>query len=366
MTASQSAQLVKGQVVIMTLMMGFMLLGIISMFYVSTTFGWVIGLIVGVVELVGIGVGFFAFYYIAVLVPVSQGFNVSATGWETAERAWGAWIINEHPLEEIHMDDEERFLPVRIPFGKYERKPSAPNNGEGKESEGLKIVEEFYVNCPNESCSNHKNKFRVDYAENYYKIPEITFPTYAYVMTPSNAPFKQAIIISPCKINSLTKIQDLMFFKGFPVMASTTFLSLSRIFEMGEGSVYGGPCYLVSFSSWHVEMAQRLAGFTPAFMVPTVEQIVHIYDMHGITKAMEMAGQITTLKSRVASLEANQPDFRKALQSGISHERKLEELIDMYPEEIGTKWLQPKYLALIAIGIISAAIITYLITIGFK
>lgn len=359
--SSQSVQLVKGQMIMLVMVLGFMMLGMFSMVYVSTTFGWLLGLFVGVVELISIGGGFFGFYYAAVLIPVSQGQNLSIQFWETPEKVRGEWVVNQEPLTEIPMDPDERVLPVRIPFGKYIRKTSITNN-DGQAPKGLEMIEEIQVTCPDPKCQYHTVKFRVDYAEIFNKIPELTFETHAYVMTPTNASFKQAVLISLCKIDELRDIQDLIFFKGFPAMASTKFISASRLFEMDQHvPVFGAPLYVISFSSKHVELAQQLAGFTPAFMVPTLEKVVQVYNLWGVREALRLMQQNATLQAQVDSLTGAQIDFNKATEATAANINKQETLMDLTPKRIGTGFLQGKYIALMAAIGISAAIITYLL-----
>lgn len=211
------------------------------------------------------------------------------------------------------------------------------------------------------NCQYHFKDFAVDHGQLYHKFPFLQFKTYAYVMTPSSASFQQAVIISPCKIDSLRKITDLIFFKGFPAMASTVFLSLTRVFELDQHSVFGGPVYVVNFSSWHVEITQQLAGFTPAYMIPNQEQIIKILNLWGIREALQLMQQIATLKAQVESLQGSQIDFDKGVEATAAHIRKQEDLMDLFPRRVGMKWLKPKVLALI-IGIVIAAIVaTYLL-----
>ena len=360
MVGSQSFQYIRGWVYLMATMLGAMCLGFIMVFYAISLWGGMVGLGVGAAETAGVALCLFGYYWVAILVPTSAGLNLSAQVFETEEKAWGCWMVHDTPLTAIPMEEEQRLMPVRIPFGEF----SKPSTGVGEEP-GLPITEEIRVNCPNPKCDYNKTKFRVDYGEIAHKLPYLQFKTFPYVITPNpgSAPFEKAVMISPCEIDSLRQIRDLIFFKGFPVMARTTFVSLTRVLELDETiPTFGAPCYVVSHSSWHVKIAQQLAGFTPAYMVPTQEQIGSVYNMWGITEAMKLQQQNEILKQRISSLESGLPDFRKAVQAGIAHERKLEELIGETRREVKSRLLQPKFLAMLAVAIISVIIITYLLT----
>ena len=360
-TSSQSVQMVRGYFLMLGGILGCMVMSFIGLFYAATLFGWLIGMIVGGVEAAGIIAGLAGYYYVAIMMPISQGSNLSAQCWESSSQLFGAWLISEQPLSEIPMDEEERLMPVRIPFGEFGKDVKKPEGSEG-ESEGLEVIEEVHVRCPNPKCENHFKEFTVDHGQIYHKFPFLQFKTFAYVMTPSNASFQQAVIISPCKIDSLRKITDLIFFKGFPAMASTTFLSLTRVFELDQHSAFGGPVYVVNFSSWHVEITQRLAGFTPAFMIPNQEQIIKILNLWGIREALQLTQQNATLKAQIESLQGSQIDFDKGVEMTAANIRKQEDLMDMFPRRVGMRWLKPKVLALIAATIIGVAVAVYLLT----
>jgi hypothetical protein len=199
-----------------------------------------VGLGVGAAETAGVAFSLLGYYWVAILVPTSAGLNLSAQIFETEEKAWGCWMVHDTPLTAIPMDEEQRLMPVRIPFEEFGK----PSTGVGEEL-GLPITEEIRVNCPNPKCDYNKTKFRVDYGEITHKLPYLQFKTFPYVVTPNpgSAPFEKAVIISPCEIDSLRQIRDLIFFKGFPVMARTTFVSLTRVLELDETiPTFGAPC----------------------------------------------------------------------------------------------------------------------------
>ena len=364
-TGSQSWQLVKGYMATMVLLVGGMLFDLVMFFYTNMTWGALAGIAAGGLGAGGIVGGLGAYYFLGVITPASAGLNLSAQIFELPELGWGLWAVNDQPLVEIPMSDEERKMPARIPVGILGKKTAANPAGQIQQAtdEGVTMIEEVHGTCP--SCSK---QISLDTGEIYHRLPFLEFETYGYVMTPNpgSTPFEKAIIISPCKIDSLRTIRDLIFFKSMPVMARTTYVTLCRVFEMDTGTEFSAPAYVITSSSWHIELTQRLAGFTPAYMVPNMSRIVEIYNMWGITEAMKLKQQLATAKSRIDSLEANQPEFRMALEAGIAHERKQEELIDMFPRTIRTRWLQPKYLVLMAVAVISTIIITYMLTIGFK
>jgi hypothetical protein len=145
-------------------------------------------------------------------------------------------------------------------------------------------------------------------------------------------------------------------------MASTVFLSLTRVFELDQHSVFGGPVYVVNFSSWHVEITQQLAGFTPAFMIPNQDQIIKILNLWGIREALQLMQQNATLKAQIESLQGSQIDFDKGVEATAANIRKQEDLMDMFPRKMRTGLLKPKVLALIAATIIGVAIAVYLLT----
>jgi len=360
---SQSTAMVRSYFALMLTLIGGMMFDLVAFFYANLTWGALIGIVVGGLGAAGIVSTLAGYYWFAVMIPVSAGLNMSSQLFDLPGLASGSWFVQDKPLTEISMDPEERKMPVRIPVGIFKKKTVKDGEQVSQTGEGLTMIEEVHGVCPD--CHHNVS---LDSGEIYHRLPFLEFETFAYVMTPAagSAPFQQAVIVSPCKIDSLRQIQDLIFFKGMPVMARTTYVSLTRIFEMDQEQDFGAPMYVVSFSTWHVELAQRLAGFTPAYIVPNLERIVQIYNLWGITEAMKLKQQLATAKSRIDSLEANQPEFRMALEAGIAHERKQEELIDMFPRTTRTRWLQPKYLALIAAMVIGAVIVTYLMTTGFK
>ncbi|KKW14668.1 MAG: hypothetical protein UY55_C0005G0016 [Candidatus Jorgensenbacteria bacterium GW2011_GWB1_50_10] len=335
----------------------------IAFFYASTTWGMLVGLIIAGLGSAGIIGSLLGYYWLAIVLPVGSGINLSAQIFELPSLAGGVYLVMNQPIVEIPMDDEERLMPVRVPMGIYRKEATNAGGSQTQQSEGLKVIEEVRGICP--SC---KNEIELETGEIYYESPFMQFSTHGYVLTPSpgTAPFDKAVIISPCSLGELIDVQDLLIYKGMLVMGRVTYLSLGRIFEMDSGTDFSAPCYAVLFSTWHVQLAQRLAGFTPAYMVPNREKIISFYNMWGITEAMKLKQQLATAKSRIDSLEANQPEFRMALEAGIAHERKQEELIDLFPRTARTRWFQPKWIALVAAVIISAVIITYLLTIGFK
>lgn len=265
MTSSQSVAMVRGYFVMMAGILSCMVMGFVLMFYSITLWGMLIGMIVGGVEAAAIVAGLAGYYYVGVMMPISQGSCFSVQGWESPSLVHGDWLVSEQPLSEIQMDDDDCLMPVRIPSSKLGKKNKPSQNGEGEEE--LEVIEELRTKsppCSNEKCTceRHSMEFPVEYGQIYHKL-NLQFRTYAYVMIPSNASFRQAVIISPCKIDQFRKITDLIFFKGFPAMASTTFLSVTRVFEMDEHSQFGGPVYIVNFSSWHVELAQQLTDSLP-------------------------------------------------------------------------------------------------------
>ncbi len=335
---------------------------LVAFFYANITWGALIGIVVGGVGATGI-IGMLAgYYWFAVMAPVGAGINLAMQIFELPSLAGAAYLVMNHPIDEIPLDDEERLMPVRIPMGIY-KKPTEKEKSQTQQDEGLTVIEEVHGMCP--AC---KKEVSLDNGEIYYKIPSLQFSTHGYVITPSpgTAPFDKAVIISPCSLGELITIQDLLIYKGMPVMGRVTYVSVARIFEMDSGTDFSAPCYAVLFSTWHVALAQHLAGFTPAYMVPNREKIIDYYNLWGITEAMKLKQQLATAKSRIDSLEANQPEFRMALEAGIAHERKQEELIDMFPRTTRTRWLQPKYLALIAAIVIGAVVVTYLMTTVFR
>jgi hypothetical protein len=353
-------------------MLGLMMLTFIAVFYATTAWGMFAGLLIGILGIAGIGGGICAYYVIAIIRPASAGLNLSAQVFETDELAYGIWMVNDKPLTEIPMDPDERLMPVRIPFREFSKKKRSATNGGQKleqlseaDAEGLEMIEEVHIRCPNDQCEFHMRDIVADHGQIYHRLPYLQFKTYGYVATPNpnSAPFQQAVIISPCEIDALRRIQDLIFFKGFPVMAPTTFISLSRVFEMDEHIPgFAAPAYVVSFSSWHVRVAQQLAGFTPAFMVPNLERVIQIYNLWGVREALKLQQQLSTAHARIESLEGGQLDFDKAVEATSAHQRKIETLIDMWPRRVGTKLLKPKMLAIIAAIVIAAIAITYLLS----
>jgi hypothetical protein len=299
------------------------------------------------------------------MIPVSAGLNLSAQVCESEQDWWGLWLVNDIPLSAIPMEEEQRLMPVRIPFGEFGKNPTTSTEQVAEGESGLAITEEIRVNCPNPKCDFHNTKFRVDYGEITHKLPYLQFKTFAYVATPNqgSAPFEKAVIIAPCEIDSLRQIRDLIFFKGFPVMARTVFVSLTRVFEMDETiPIFNAPCYVVTHSSWHVKLAQQLAGFTPAFMVPNLERVVETYNLWAVAEALKLTQQLKTAHARIQSLEGSQVDYDKAVEATAANIRKQEDLMDMFPRKMRTGLLKPKVLALIAATIIGVAIAVYLLT----
>lgn len=301
------------------LILGGMFAVFIGVFYAITLWGGLAGLLVGGLGVAGAGGGFAAYYVVGVMQPASRGLNLSSQVFESSSWAWGCWVVNDTPMTEIPMDDKKRKMPVRIPVGMYERRKENVNGGQLAEQTsqpdetGIDMIEEIRVRCPEKECPSKGAPFLVDSAEVSNKLPYLTFDTYAYVATPSqrSVPFKQAVIISPCPIDELRRIQDLIFYNGFPVMAPTTYVSLTRVFELDEHDpTFYGPVYFITFSTWHVQLTQKMTSFIPAYMVPNQEQIVNILNLWGFGLYKQLSQQYSTTSQRAGAVENQLSDFQ--------------------------------------------------------
>lgn len=292
---------------------------LVAVVYANTNWGGVVGIFVGALGAGGIGGGMWGYYDVAIRGPVGSGLNLSAQVFESDSIGYGVWLVGEQPFTEIPMTDEQRKMPMRIPVGYFGKNPSTTGqtSQELATNSGLTMIEEIHTRSP--SCSNknctceyHSNDFSVDNAEIFHRLPFLEFETHAYVATPNQggAPFKQAVIISPCEIDKLRTIKDLIFFRNIPVMGRTTYVSLTRVFEMDErDEMFGAPMYVITHSTWHVGLTQRLAGFIPAYMVPNRDRVVETYNMWGVERAMKLNQQLTTAHDRISALESQLNDF---------------------------------------------------------
>lgn len=313
MMGSQSMQFFRGWLLLLGSMMAMMFIVLIGGIYAGQLYGILGSLVVAGLGLGGLGGGLAAYYNFEILIPTTKGMNLSMSIWETNHLAYGCWDVNEQPIIDIPFRDErERIMPVRIPAGIAGRKKSQSGEQE------LEVIQEIRTTTPDCGekdckCKFHREEFIAEYGQLYLMYPWLQFKTYAYIITPNpgTAPFRHAVLICPCPLNSLNSIQDLIFYKGFPVTTSTKFVCLSRVFEMDErNETYGGPCFILSFSSWHVEKAQQLSGFTTAFMVPNRERVIEIYNLWGIKDAETLREQLSTTRARVESLEFQLKDFQ--------------------------------------------------------
>ena len=292
---------------------------LVLFFYVNLTWGALVGIAAGAGGGILIGGVMWGYYDTQIRGPVSSSLNFSVQCFESPSKAYGFWGVWSEPPAEIPMSDEQRKMPVRIPVGYFGRKSANENLSQIQTTTetGLTMVEEIHTRspaCGNKACTCewHNRDFIIDNGEIYHRLPYLQFETHGYVLTPAagSAPFRQAVLISPCKIDSLRQIHDVLFFRGMPVMGRTTYITIARCFEMDpENEMFGGPAYIITCSSWHIELAQRLAGFTPAYMVPNSDRIVSLYNMWGVERAMKLNQQLTTAHDQINALQSQLNDF---------------------------------------------------------
>ena len=360
-------------------LLGLAMFGLLGYFLASTTFGFgsVYAIMIGLGVFIAIPILIVFYYMLGVVKPAATAtVNLSAQVFETPELGYGAWIITGRPPDEIPFpSDDARLMPVRIPMTTGARtatnggnpstiQPDDPEQTAVLEEPGLEIIQEAVARCPSDKCSYHHTDFPVEIGRIQMQLPFLQFRTYAYIFTPGEDPIRQAVLIFPCPYDHLRRVQELIFYKGFPVTAPTTFVSLSRVFEMDEHvPIYSAPAFVVNFSSWHVEIAQQLAGFVPAYMVPNQERIISIYNLWGIREAQRLQQQNATLQARITALEENLGDFSgqvmKTSWNVIKSYLRTREL-----PGVGSRlrWLRPRTILLIIALIAITASIVYLIT----